>query len=147
MPRWGRSRTIFWRRYFEAGGGIEKKLPSGAKALRIRTTNGAGLKPLPSKAESSSAAGGLICAVALLDVSTGEFRTAEFQGRHGAAAGGGRDSEGGSSEVLLAASAELPALLERIPARTRVEDWVWTREFAVPLVERQLNVRRWKALG
>ncbi len=53
----------------------------------------------------------------------------------------------GPSEVLLAASAELPAQLERIPARTRVEDWVWTRDFAVPLVERQLNVRSLEGFG
>jgi DNA mismatch repair protein MutS len=51
------------------------------------------------------------------------------------------------SEVLVAASAELPAQLERIPARTRVEDWVWTRDFAVPLVERQLNVRSLEGFG
>jgi DNA mismatch repair protein MutS len=49
--------------------------------------------------------------------------------------------------VLVAASAELPAQLERIPARTRVEDWVWTPEFAVPLVERQLNVRSLEGFG
>jgi DNA mismatch repair protein MutS len=51
------------------------------------------------------------------------------------------------SEVLLASSAEQPAQLERIPARTRVEDWVWTRDFAVPLVERQLNVRSLEGFG
>jgi DNA mismatch repair protein MutS len=49
--------------------------------------------------------------------------------------------------VLVAVSAELPAQLERIPARTRVEDWVWTREFAVPLVERQLSVRSLEGFG
>jgi DNA mismatch repair protein MutS len=57
----------------------------------------------------------------------------------------------GPSEVLLPASAELPAELERglerIAARTRVEDWVWTRDFAVPLVERQLNVRSLEGYG
>ena len=53
----------------------------------------------------------------------------------------------GSSEVLVPASAALPAQLERIPARTRVEDWVWTRDFAVPLVERQLNVRTLEGFG
>ena len=51
------------------------------------------------------------------------------------------------SEVLLPASAELPAQLERISARTRVEDWVWTREFAGPLVERQLNVQSLEGFG
>jgi DNA mismatch repair protein MutS len=85
--------------------------------------------------------------LALLDVSTGEFRTAEFRGA------GAREQTvealllAAPSEVLVAASAELPAALEKIPARTRVEDWVWTRDFAVPLVERQLNVRSLEGFG
>ncbi len=49
--------------------------------------------------------------------------------------------------MLLATSAEIPAALERIPARTRVDDWVWTRDFAVPLVERQLHVRSLEGFG
>jgi DNA mismatch repair protein MutS len=85
--------------------------------------------------------------VALLDVSTGEFRTAEFQGPSARQQAVDEIVKAGPSEVLLAASAELPALLERIPARTRVEDWVWTRDFAVPLVERQLNVRSLEGFG
>jgi len=36
--------------------------------------------------------------------------------------------------VLLPSSAETPGALENIVARTRVEDWVWTRDFALPLV-------------
>ena len=36
---------------------------------------------------------------------------------------------------------------EQIPARTRVEDWVWSSDFAVPLVERQLNVRSLEGFG
>ena len=51
------------------------------------------------------------------------------------------------SEVLLATSAETPGALERIAAKTRVEDWVWTRDFAVPLVERQLKVRSLEGFG
>jgi DNA mismatch repair protein MutS len=88
-----------------------------------------------------------VCAVALLDVSTGEFRTAEFQGATARQQAVDEIMKAGSSEVLVAASTELPAQLERIPARTRVEDWVWTREFAVPLVERQLNVRSLEGYG
>jgi DNA mismatch repair protein MutS len=88
-----------------------------------------------------------VCAVALLDISTGEFRTAEFLGAAGRQQAVDEILKAGSSEVLLAASAELPAQLERIPARTRVEDWVWTREFAVPLVERQLNVLSLEGFG
>ena len=53
----------------------------------------------------------------------------------------------GASEVILPASAHLPSQLERIPARTRVEDWVWTSDFALPLVERQLGVRSLEGYG
>lgn len=89
----------------------------------------------------------LVCAIALLDVSTGEFRTAEFAGPSARQQAVDEIVKAGSSEVLISTSAELPAQLERIPARTRVEDWVWTREFAVPLVERQLNVRSLEGFG
>jgi DNA mismatch repair protein MutS len=92
-----------------------------------------------------------ICAVALLDVSTGEFRTAEFQGPAARQQAVDEIVKAAPSEVLLPASAELPAALERglerIAARTRVEDWVWTRDFAVPLVERQLSVRTLEGFG
>jgi DNA mismatch repair protein MutS len=89
----------------------------------------------------------LVCAVALLDVSTGEFRTAEFTGATARQQAVDEILKAGSSEVLTPASAELPAQLERIAARTCVEDWVWTREFAVPLVERQLHVRSLQGYG
>jgi DNA mismatch repair protein MutS len=88
-----------------------------------------------------------LCAIALLDVSTGEFRTAEFTGATAQQQAVDEIVKAGPSEVLLAESAELPAQLERVPARTRVPDWVWTREFAVPLVERQLNVRSLEGFG
>ncbi len=88
-----------------------------------------------------------VCAMALLDVSTGDFRTAEFQGATARQQAIDEILMAGVSEVLLATSAESPAALERIAARTRVEDWVWTREFAVPLVERQLKVKSLDGFG
>ncbi len=88
-----------------------------------------------------------VWALALLDVSTGEFRTSEFRGENARALAVDELLLAAPSEVLIAASAELPAQLERISARTRVEDWVWTRDFAVPLVERQLNVRSLEGFG
>lgn len=88
-----------------------------------------------------------VCAIALLDVSTGEFRTAEFAGPAARQQAVDEILMAGASEVLLAESAELPALLERVAARTRVPDWVWTRDFAVPLLERQLNVRTLDGFG
>ena len=88
-----------------------------------------------------------VCGVALLDVSTGEFRTAEFQGPKARQQALEELLLAGPSEVLLATSAEIPAALEKIPAKTRVEDWVWTRDFSVPLVERQLQVRSLEGFG
>jgi DNA mismatch repair protein MutS len=130
----GQEQNNFLAAYFEAGGRVEeasgevgKKHSSPAKAMVQQTE--------------------IICAVALLDVSTGEFRTTEFSGAAARQQAVDEILKAGSSEVLAATSAELPALLERIPARTRVEDWVWTREFAVPLVERQLNVRSLEGFG
>jgi DNA mismatch repair protein MutS len=88
-----------------------------------------------------------VCAVALLDVSTGEFRTAEYAGAAARQQAVEEILLASPSEVLLADTAELPAQLERIPARTRVPDWIWTRDFAVPLVERQLKVRTLEGFG
>ncbi|HWG19744.1 MAG TPA: DNA mismatch repair protein MutS [Terracidiphilus sp.] len=97
-----------------------------------------------SRAEKSRP---MICAVALLDISTGEFRTAEYAGANARAQAVDAIAMAGASEVLLAASVDIPAGLERMAARTRVEDWVWTRDFAVPLVERQLKVRSLEGFG
>ena len=90
----------------------------------------------------------VVCAVALLDVSTGEFRDE----RSFAARMRGRRRWTSCcwprrARCWWRRARRLPAQLERIPARTRVEDWVWTREFAVPLVERQLNVRSLEGFG
>jgi DNA mismatch repair protein MutS len=88
-----------------------------------------------------------VCAVALLDVSTGEFRTLEFVGANARAQAVDAIVMAGTSEVLLPGSAEIPPGLERTAARTRVDDWVWTHDFAVPLVERQLKVRSLEGFG
>ena len=88
-----------------------------------------------------------VVAVALLDVSTGEFRTAEFQGPKARQQALEELLLAGPSEVLFATSASIPAVLEKIPAKTRIEDWIWTRDFAVPLVERQLQVRSLEGFG
>ncbi|HEX4284123.1 MAG TPA: DNA mismatch repair protein MutS [Terracidiphilus sp.] len=91
--------------------------------------------------------GETVVAIALLDVSTGEFRTAEYRGLTARQQATDAILMAGASEVLLAASAEMPAALERVAARTRVEDWVWTHDFAIPLVERQLKVRTLEGFG
>ena len=89
----------------------------------------------------------VVCGIALLDVSTGEFRTAEFRGAAARQEAVDAILVAGAREVLLEANAEPAPQLERIAARTRVEDWVWTPSFAIPLVERQLNVRTLEGFG
>jgi len=96
---------------------------------------------------SSSKERAAVFGVALLDVSTGEFRTAEFAGPNAKAQAVDAILMAGANEVLLPASAEIPAGLDRISARTRVEDWVFTHDFAVPLVERQLHVKSLEGYG
>jgi len=104
--------------------------------------------PSPSdKNKGVARVGHPACAVALLDLSTGEFRTAEFRGASARQQAVDELLLAAPSEVLVSTSAELPAPLERIPARTRLEDWIWTRDFAVPLLERQLNVRSLEGFG
>ena len=91
---------------------------------------------------------GLACfGVALLDVSTGEFRTSEFEGPSAQQQATEEILLAGASEVLLPPHVEIPARLQQIGARTRVEEWVWTRDYSVPLVERQLNVRSLEGFG
>jgi DNA mismatch repair protein MutS len=130
----GQEQNNFLAAYFEVRGGSTE-------------TAGEAGKKRSSGAKTQVDASGLVCAVALLDVSTGEFRTAEYLGATARQQAIDEIVKAGSSEVLAPSSAELPAQLERIPARTRVEDWVWTRDFAVPLVERQLNVRSLEGFG
>ena len=97
--------------------------------------------------KSRSAARDAICAIALLDVSTGEFRTAEFHGTNARQQASDAIQLSGAREVLLTSTGDLPPGLERLSTKTRVEDWVWTRDFAVPLVERQLAVRSLEGYG
>jgi DNA mismatch repair protein MutS len=127
----GQEQNNFLAAYFEVGSRAEEAADAAGKKA----------------AKAAARQTGVVCAVALLDVSTGEFRTTEFTGATARQQAVDEILKAGSSEVLLASSAELPAQLERIPARTRVEDWVWTPEFAIPLVERQLNVRSLEGFG
>jgi len=126
----GQEQNNFLAAYFETGAP-----PAGSDS------------PSPRAKHRTADPGAQLCAIALLDVSTGEFRTAEFSGPAARQQAGDEILMAGASEVLLPAAAAIPPALERVPARTRVEDWVWTREFAIPLVERQLHVRSLEGYG
>ena len=96
---------------------------------------------------------GATAAIALLDLSTGDFRTAEFTGPAAHQHAIDELLKAQPSELLLAVSAPPDLALEidrtgdRTTARTRVDDWVWTRDYAVPLVERKLGVRSLEGFG
>jgi DNA mismatch repair protein MutS len=141
----GQEQNNFLAALYEVG--TSGKHPSGAKAPDSSGPDSARLKSGPFKTPGFPVGSESVCALALLDVSTGEFRTAEFLGRDARAQAIDALLLAAPSEVLLPASAAIPPQLERIAARTRVEDWVWTPEFAVPLVERQLNVRSLEGFG
>ena len=96
-------------------------------------------------------------AIALLDLSTGEFRTAEFSGPAAHAQALDELLKAQPSELLLPNAAPENFVSEigrsgdrggdRVAARTRVDDWVWTRDYAVPLVERKLGVKSLEGFG
>ena len=134
----GQEQNNFLAAYLETSTKRTEKSPSNLKAHADSD---------PSRHKRPSAPDGTICAVALLDVSTGEFRTSEFSGPAARQQAIDEILMAGASEVLLPTTAEIPQNLERVPARTRVEDWVWTHDFAVPLVERQLHVRSLEGFG
>jgi DNA mismatch repair protein MutS len=92
---------------------------------------------------------GTTSAIALLDLSTGEFRTAEFTGPNAHHLAVDELMKAQPSELLLPSSTpdDFAAELDRVAARTRIDDWVWTRDYAVPLVERQLGVQSLEGFG
>ncbi len=97
-------------------------------------------------------------ALALLDLSTGEFRAIGFTGVHAAALCADELTRAAPSELLLPAGNPLPALapgaeevwtraLEGIRTRTPLDDWIFTRDYALPLLERQLGAHSLDGFG
>jgi DNA mismatch repair protein MutS len=98
-----------------------------------------------------------VCGLALLDLSTGEFRATEFAGVGGWAAlvdelGRVRPVEllygaGLLGGVNLAGESETAAGLDAIRTKTAVEEWVFTAEYAVPLVRNHFKVHSLDGMG
>jgi DNA mismatch repair protein MutS len=90
-----------------------------------------------------------LAALALLDLSTGDFRAAEFTGPQALAQCLDELEKATPSEVLLAASAsfENTPALGSIRTKTSIEDWVFTSDYAVPLLERQLGAASLDGFG
>ncbi|MGB8259732.1 MAG: DNA mismatch repair protein MutS, partial [Terracidiphilus sp.] len=128
----GQEQNNFLAAWFEAGSGtVEPAAPPNESTRKVA-------KPAHSAP---------VCAIALLDLSTGEFRVAEFSGSAARQQAADEILMAGASEVLCAPGLELPSQLGRISARTHVEQWVWSRDYAIGLVERQLNVHSLEGFG
>jgi len=91
--------------------------------------------------------------LAVLDVSTGEFRATEYHGADAQAQCREELNRLAPSEILLPGDDSLFAGTEEEgapqPARafTSLEPWVFTPEYAIPLLERQLRVRSLDGFG
>jgi DNA mismatch repair protein MutS len=98
-----------------------------------------------------------ICGLAFLDLSTGEFRATEFPGTNGWSAlvdelGRVRPVEllygaGLLGGVNLAGENESATGLDAIRTKTAVEEWVFTTEYALPLVRNHFKVHSLDGMG
>src|SRR6201996_5297028 len=95
---------------------------------------------------------GPVAALALLDVSTGDFRTMEFTGTGSIGFCVDELMKAQPSELLL--SSEMPPLdpqleaeIDKIGTKTRLEEWVYTADYAIPLLERQLGANGLEGFG
>jgi DNA mismatch repair protein MutS len=98
--------------------------------------------------------GSQVSALALLDLSTGDFRASEFSGPNAATLCIDELLKAQPSELLLPGSGlllvggiEIPKALERIQTRTKLDDWVFTPDYAIPLLERQLGAHSLQGFG
>ena len=92
--------------------------------------------------------------LAYLDLSTGDFRATEFSGANALGQCADELAKLAPSEVLSAAAnplmngnRELAGAFDRVKTRTPVEDWVFARDYAVPLLERQMGTASLEGFG
>jgi DNA mismatch repair protein MutS len=95
---------------------------------------------------------GSIAAIALLDLSTGDFRTTEFQGAGSLAQCVDELAKTQPSELLLPSEwkplePNLEADLQKLGTKTRLDDWVYTADYAIPLLQRQLGANSLDGFG
>ncbi|MBV8672480.1 MAG: DNA mismatch repair protein MutS, partial [Acidobacteriaceae bacterium] len=91
--------------------------------------------------------------LAYLDLSTGDFRATEFSGPNAVVQSADELAKLAPTEVLVAANPltnenrELAAAFERVKTRTPVDEWAFARDYAVPLLERQLGAASLDGFG
>src|SRR5271155_1804143 len=87
---------------------------------------------------------GQVAAIALLDLSTGDFRTTEFSGAGSVGFCVDELIKAQPSEILLSAELspldpQMEAEIEKIGTKPRLDEWVYTPDYAIPLLERQMG--------
>jgi DNA mismatch repair protein MutS len=90
--------------------------------------------------------------LAYLDLSTGDFRATEFSGANALAQCADELAKLNPSEVVFAANPltenrELAAAFDRVKTRTPVDEWAFARDYAVPLLERQMGAASLDGFG
>ncbi len=95
---------------------------------------------------------GQVAALALLDLSTGDFRATEFSGAGGLALCIDELMKAQPSELLLSSALapldpQSEAEIEKIGTKTRLEEWVYTPDYTIPLLERQLGANGLDGFG
>jgi len=124
---------------------------------------GAGDSQWLASVAATGAGGGACVGVALIDLSTGEFRATEFAGAQAWAFAvdelarlhpaelifaAGADEFGSRQSRLRTAGEEAEAnALDGVGTRTPVEDWVFTADYALPLLRQQLRVHSLDGMG
>ncbi len=95
---------------------------------------------------------GPVAALALLDLSTGDFRTTEFTGPGSLGFCIDELIKAQPSEVLLSSGLppldpQMEAEIDKIGTKTRLEEWIYTADYAIPLLERQLGANSLEGFG
>ena len=95
---------------------------------------------------------GPVAALALLDLSTGDFRTTEFTGPGSVGFCIDELLKAQPSEILLSSGLppldpQMEAEIDKIGTKTRLEEWVYTADYAIPLLERQLGANSLEGFG
>ena len=92
--------------------------------------------------------------LAYLDLSTGDFRATEFGGPTALAQCADELEKLAPSEVLASASnpllnesKELAEALARARTKTGIDDWAFTADYAIPLLERQMGTMSLEGFG
>jgi DNA mismatch repair protein MutS len=91
--------------------------------------------------------------LAYLDLSTGDFRATEFIGANAMSQCADELARLNPTELIAASTAPLDsnapmlASTQRIKTRTAVEDWAFARDYAIPLLERQMGTASLEGFG